>query len=137
RVAISQHGVPPELEDCRRTIEALKTEMEIIGREEAVGINADERRKSVEEKLASSEENRAKLEERWSAERGLVEKVLDIRAKLRKGSEPVEGTGSKLEQAAEAQKTSAVAPPAEKVAPEERQQLLDELAELQTKLSSL
>jgi type VI secretion system protein VasG len=59
RVAISQHGVPPELEDCRRTIEALTTEMEIIGREEAVGINADERRKSVEEKLASSEQNRA------------------------------------------------------------------------------
>ena len=44
RVAISQHGVPPQLEDCRRTIEGLQTEMEIIGREEAVGINADERR---------------------------------------------------------------------------------------------
>ena len=45
------------------------------------------------------------LEERWNAERELVERVLAIRAKLRKGSEPVEGTGSKLEQAAEAQKT--------------------------------
>src|SRR5262250_781515 len=33
RVAISQHGVPPELEDCRRAIDALQTEMEIIGRE--------------------------------------------------------------------------------------------------------
>ena len=39
RVAISQHAVPAELEDCRRTIEALKTELEIIGREEAVGID--------------------------------------------------------------------------------------------------
>ena len=142
RVAISQHGVPPELEDCRRTIEALRTEMEIIGREEAVGINADERRKSVEERLASSEQNRAKLEERWSAERDLVEKVLGIRATLRKGSEPVEGTGSKLEQAAEAQKTSAApaavaAPAAEAVTPEERQQLLAELKDLQGKLSAL
>ena len=40
-VAISQHGVPPQLEDCRRTIEALQIELEIIGREETVGINAD------------------------------------------------------------------------------------------------
>ncbi len=121
RVAISQHGVPPQLEDCRRTIEALQTEMEIIGREETVGINADERRKAAEEKLASSEQLRASLEERWNAERELVERVLGIRAKLRKGSEPVEGTGSKLEQAAEAQKTAADAPAAETMTPEERQ----------------
>ena len=38
RVAISQHAVPAEVEDCRRRIEALETELEIIGREEAVGI---------------------------------------------------------------------------------------------------
>jgi type VI secretion system protein VasG len=137
RVAISQHGVPPQLEDCRRRIEALQTEMEIIGREETVGINADERRKVAQEKLATSEQQRAVLEERWNAERDLVERVLGIRAKLRKGSEPVEGTGSKLEQAAEAQKSAADAPAPEAVTPEDRQGLLAELAELQTKLSSL
>ena len=38
RVAISQHAVPPQLEDCRRTIEALQIELGIIGREEAVGV---------------------------------------------------------------------------------------------------
>jgi type VI secretion system protein VasG len=137
RVAISQHGVPPQLEDCRRTIEALETEMDIIGREETVGINADERRKSVEEKLAAGEQQRASLEERWNAERALVERVLAIRAKLRQGSEPVEGTGSKLEQAAEVQKTAAAAPTAEKITAEERQALLAELADLQGKLSTL
>jgi len=61
RVAISQHGVPPQLEDCRRTIEALQTELDIIGREETVGINADERRRAVEEKLAVNEQTRAAL----------------------------------------------------------------------------
>jgi type VI secretion system protein VasG len=137
RVAISQHGVPPQLEDCRRTIEALQTEMEIIGREETVGINADERRKAAEGKLAASEQLRASLEQRWNAERDLVERVLGIRAKLRKGSEPVEGTGSKLEQAAEAQKAPADAPAAGTLAPEERQLLLGELADLQGKLSAL
>ncbi len=137
RVAISQHGVPPQLEDCRRTIEALQTEREIIAREETVGINADERRKAVEEKLASSETLRASLEERWNAERGLVEKVLAIRAKLRQGSEPVEGTGSKLEQAAEAQKAGDAVPAVVAATPEERQALLAELADLQGQLSTL
>src|SRR5436853_4456159 len=39
RVAISQHAVPPQLEDCRRNIEALRTETELIGRQEAVGMD--------------------------------------------------------------------------------------------------
>ncbi|MEP7306560.1 MAG: type VI secretion system ATPase TssH [Acidobacteriota bacterium] len=137
RVAISQHGVPPQLEDCRRTIDALQTEMEIIGREETVGINADRRRKSAEEKLVSSEQLRTLLEERWKAERDLVERVLAIRARLRQRSEPVEGTGSRLEQAAEAQKAAADPPAPEQVSPEERQRLLGELAELQAKLSDV
>jgi type VI secretion system protein VasG len=154
RVAISQHGVPPELEDCRRRIEALRTELEIIGREEAVGIDADGRRKAAEEKLASSEQQRIALEERWKAERELVERALAIRAKLRKGSGPVEGTGSKLEQAAEAQKNrpaarapaadapvsdapDSEAPAGDNVTPEEREKLLAELRDLQTKLSCL
>jgi type VI secretion system protein VasG len=138
RVAISQHGVPPQLEDCRRTIEALQTELEIIGREEAVGLDTAERRKAAEEKLASSEQLRASLEQRWNAERELVERVLGIRAKLRRGSEPVEGTGSRLEQAAQAQKATAATPPAaEPLAPDERQALLAELADLQRKLAAL
>ncbi len=117
RVAISQHGVPPELEDCRRTIEALKTEMEIIGREEAVGIDVDDRRKAAQEKLDAGEQRRASLEERWGAEKKLVDRILEIRAKLRKGSEPVEGTGSKLEQAAQQQKGAADAPAVEAITP--------------------
>ena len=39
RVAISQHAVPPEVDDCRKRIEALETELEIIGREKAVGVD--------------------------------------------------------------------------------------------------
>jgi type VI secretion system protein VasG len=51
RVAISQHAVPPQLEDCRRRIEALEVELEIIGREEAVGIDVAERRRRRRRKL--------------------------------------------------------------------------------------
>ena len=137
RVAISQHAVPPQLEDCRRGIEALRTELEIIGREEAVGISAGDRRKAAEEKLAVSEQRRAELEQRWEAERQLVDRILAIRAQLRRGSEAVEGTGSKLEKAAEAEKTAAGAPAPETVASQDRETLLAELKALQAKLAAL
>ena len=43
RVAISQFAVPAEVDDSRRTIQSLDTELEIIGSEKAVGINTAER----------------------------------------------------------------------------------------------
>src|SRR6202035_2218062 len=43
RVGISQHAVPPMVEDSRRRIEALDTELEIIGRETAVGMDTAKR----------------------------------------------------------------------------------------------
>ncbi len=135
RVAISQHGVPPALEDCRRTIEALQTEIEIIGREEAVGVDAAHRRQAAETKLAESETRRAELEAKWSAERELVERVLAIRATLRRGSAPVEGTGSRLEEAAAAHKGEA--PVGAELSADERQKLLGELDDLQRKLAAL
>jgi type VI secretion system protein VasG len=44
RVAISQHATPAEVEDSRRRIEALETELEIIGREEGRRRRRRERR---------------------------------------------------------------------------------------------
>ncbi len=138
RVAISQHAVPAQLEDCRRTIEALQIELEIIGREEAVGVNAGDRRSAAEEKRAAADARRATLEERWEAERMIVDRILALRASLRAGSEPVEGTDSPLEQAAEAQKASVDdAPAAEAPGPVEREALLRELVQLQAELSTL
>lgn len=137
RVAISQHAVPPELEDCRRKIEGLQIELDIIGREEAVGVEAAERRKSADAQLAVSEERRQALETRWQAERELVDRILAIRARLRQGSARVEGTGSRLEQAAEVQQVASDPPAVEKADAEERQQLLAELGDLQAKLTAL
>jgi len=83
RVSISQHAVPAQLEDCRRTIDALQTELEIIGREEAVGLDTVERRRDTEARLAESQALRAQLEERWETERKLVEPILSLRKRLR------------------------------------------------------
>jgi type VI secretion system protein VasG len=136
RVAVSQHAVPAALEDVTRTIEALEVELEIIGREEAVGIDASARRAAASEQLAAAQARRAELDERWKKERELVDRILAIRAELRAGSERVEGTGSKLEKAAAAQ--AAVEPSAvQAIAPEVRTALLAELSQLHANLVDL
>jgi type VI secretion system protein VasG len=87
RVAISQHAVPPELDDCRRRIQAMETELEIIGRETATGVDHTKRESETKDKLELERNRRAELEERWSKEKVLVDVILDIRAELRKGGE--------------------------------------------------
>jgi type VI secretion system protein VasG len=133
RVGISQHAVPAALEDCRRRIEGLTTEQEIIDREAAIGIDVAERRAAVDAQLADAEKSLAELEERWAKEKALVDRLLAIRADLRRGASKVEGTGSKLEQAAEAEKAQAAVP-----APAvDREALLAELNGLHAELAAL
>src|SRR5882724_2899579 len=68
RVAISQHAVPAEVEDSRRRIEALETELQIIARETAVGVDTAERQGLASEKLESNRASLKTLEGRWQAE---------------------------------------------------------------------
>ncbi len=90
RVAISQFAVPAEVDDCRKRIIALEIELEIIGREKAVGIDTAKREDAANEKLAAEQERLQTLEARWNSEKGLVEKILDLRGKLREGGKPVD-----------------------------------------------
>jgi type VI secretion system protein VasG len=90
RVAVSQHATPPEVEDCQRRIEALTTESEIISREETIGIDVTKRAALVQGQLAEANVELVKLQARWKEEKALVDRLLDIRAKLRKGSKPVD-----------------------------------------------
>src|SRR3954465_11383061 len=134
RVAVSQHATPPEIEDAQRRIETLNTELEIIGREEAIGIDVGGRRKSVDGKLAAAKGKLAELEPRWKAEQELVTKVLGLRARLREGRSPVEGTSSDLEKKAEKARKDEKQPT---LKAEERSALLDELKTLQAKLAAM
>lgn len=90
RVAISQHAVPAEVDDCRKKIDALNTETEIIGRDETAGYEVADRRAKVSAELAEAEERLKDLNERWEAEKKVVEEILDLRAKLREGGGEVE-----------------------------------------------
>ena len=100
RVAVSQHAVPAAVDDCRRRIEALKTELDIIGREKAIGIDASARDASAKAALAEEEARLVGLEDRWATEKALVEKVLEIRGRLREGAQPVDGEPDSPERAA-------------------------------------
>ena len=135
RVAISQHAVPPEVDDTRKRIQALETELAIIAREKTVGVNVGERETNATEKLATQKTRLEKLEADWQAEKKLVEKILTIRAKLRGDLAPVEGTGSKLEQAAAAEAQTVAAPTA--LTDAERSSMLEELQGLQAQLAEL
>ncbi len=83
RVAISQHATPAEVEDLRRRESALLVEEGIIGREEAIGIDAAERRAKVEAGLVTVREALAAAQIRWDAEKALVKDILELRATLR------------------------------------------------------
>src|SRR5437660_11029706 len=56
RVAVSQHAVPPEVDDCRRRIQALQTELEILGRETATGVDHQARVAEIDEKMVKATE---------------------------------------------------------------------------------
>ena len=140
RVAVSLHATPAEVDDSRKRIEALETELEIIGRERAIGIDTAKRDSEANELLGAEKTRLAELEGRWNAERALVDELLDLRAKLRAGIRPVEGTGSKLE--AEAAVVAAPATPAADPQTEadreaERVALMAQLKVVQDKLTEL
>lgn len=83
RVAISQHAVPPEVDDCRKRIAALENELAIIRRETVVGIDTAEREAVATEKLAVEQAHLADIEARWEQEKALVTQILALRAQLR------------------------------------------------------
>ncbi len=121
RVAVSQHATPAEVEDSQRRIEALTVESGIIEREGEIGIDVTARKARIEELLAAEKARLAELEARWQKEKGLVDRLLEIRKQLRAGSQPVDKA------------TASDAPPATP----DRTALLSELAALQASIAEV
>jgi type VI secretion system protein VasG len=135
RVAISQHAVPAQIDDCRRQIESLETEMAIIERESAVGVDTAERKQSVDASLVVERDRLTVLEERWAAEGELVARIVDLQNQLREASESAADDSSAAEDntAAEGQDQE----PAAALSAEERKALLDELSAKRAALTEL
>ena len=126
RVAVSQHATPAEVEDCLRRIEGLEIESGIVDREAAVGVEIGTRGSEVAAKLVTERARLETLNKRWADEKGIVERVLALRAKLREGSQPVDAATA-----------AATPPPPAGEAPASREQLLAELKVEQARLADL
>ena len=124
RVAVSQHAVPPEVDDCRRRIQAYETELSILDRETITGVDHQARAAEIKEKLAKEKESLGTLEAHWNSEKELVAKILDLRSKLRAAGSTIEAEPNKMQPG----------DPKDAITPEERDKLLTELKAQQAKL---
>ena len=138
RVAVSQHATPAEVEDCMRRIEGLTVEQQIIGREEAIGIDVAKRAALVTGALTEANAQLEKLNARWQEEKGLVDRLLALRSRLRQGSQPVDvaPNAPELIAASEGAVGAGGTLDAEKEAPS-RATLLAELHTLQAQISAV
>jgi type VI secretion system protein VasG len=99
RVATALHAVPAELEDVRNTITALELELEIIGREQDIGIPVGDRTERVNEALEEQRGRCGQLEERWEKEKGIVAEILEIRQQLHPDKEVIEESAEAMQEA--------------------------------------
>jgi type VI secretion system protein VasG len=142
RVVISQNAVPPELDDCRRRIQALETELRIIDGEISTGMDREDHRAETLEKLEAEQQRRTELEGRWENEKKLVDSILGLRAKLRKTSDGKIETADNKEAPEASQKQtdeSAEQPEAQPDDSDEqdRAEMLKELKQLQKQLCDI
>ncbi len=91
RVAISLHATPAEVDDSRRRIEALETELAIIGRERALGVDTAARAEQAQHQLLAERLSLGAIEQRWADETELVERILNLRAALSSELSPERG----------------------------------------------
>jgi type VI secretion system protein VasG len=82
RVAMSQNAIPAAIDDKRRSIELLATEIDILEREASAGADHDKAIVALKERKAAAEADLAALEPRWAGEKKLVEQIRDLRQKL-------------------------------------------------------
>lgn len=91
RVAISLHATPAEVDDSRRRIDAQETELAIIARETAIGVDTASRRASVQALLATERQRLDEIEGRWNNELALVEQIQRRRSQLAEATECADG----------------------------------------------
>jgi type VI secretion system protein VasG len=94
RVALGQVATPPAIEDCRRQIAQIDTEIGILERESLTGGDYHERLEALTLDKTMAESCLAELDSRWEQERHLIGELRTIRDQLEanaagKGVEPV------------------------------------------------
>lgn len=136
RVAVSQYAVPPAVENTRRKIETLETELGIIDRETSVGYDHESRRKEVLQKIDTTKSDLKILEENWQKEKGLVDEMLELRKSLRTHGEKVDNL-SDTEARAEKEDKQKTSESSSTSKDDSKDAMLANLKQIQVKLEKL
>jgi len=95
RVALGQMTIPPAIEDCRRRIGLIETELRILERESLTGGNFAERLDALVKEKAEVEQRLSELEKKWNEEKSRVEALRGLREKLEAHAAAVKNGGEK------------------------------------------
>src|SRR5262249_11676783 len=82
KVAIGQGAIPPQIEDATRRIAQYTVEIGALEREAMTGADHAERIAELYEARKSEEERLARLNNQWSEERALINKIREVRSQL-------------------------------------------------------
>jgi type VI secretion system protein VasG len=88
RLALGQNVTPAAIEDCYRRLEDFAVQTRVLERESAVGVDHSERLAQLAVAKAETESRLASLNSRWEQERGLVERIREIRNQLESLAHP-------------------------------------------------
>ena len=93
RVAMSQNSIPAPIDDRRRRTSLIDTELKILEREMAGGLDHAARRDELTGERQQLTDELAKLEERWEAEKKIVTEMDEVRRKIETAAALPSGTG--------------------------------------------
>ena len=82
KVAIGQGSIPAPIDDAKRRIQFLDSEINSLEREQVTGAGHDERLDQLKKERAAVEEELAKFNEQFEKEKVLVEQIKNVRTKL-------------------------------------------------------
>ena len=82
RVSLTQTGTPPEIEDAGRRIGQLERTLSALDRERDTTSGDTARMDAVKALLSAATEEAARLNARWSEEKRLVQKAMELRSAL-------------------------------------------------------
>jgi type VI secretion system protein VasG len=119
RLALGQNATPAAIEDATRTLDSLEVQQRILRRESAVGADHQDRLAEIATLREKTSTRLNGLQERWTKERDLVQKIREIRTQLEGLAEPAVAVPQ--DEAATVQPATTLAPTKEALATLERE----------------
>ena len=90
RVAMSQSATPAPIEDRRRRLGIIATELDVVARETASGVNHATRRADLAAERERVGAELEALQARWEQERALVDRIAGLRSRIEAAGEAAE-----------------------------------------------